>query len=232
MKRRMRKKVASNSDAASGHKTKPPKVLYRFFRTEQEARDLIKGKVFLSTLSFQRARQDGREDPLEGMQAWHVPDIDPTSDPALAEAVRTAAAKGGALVIGDGPLRTTCTGNVIMEVEEDGYVLCMTYSSRLTGFGAYGVRIASPLAFLEAVNKRFLASRPPGEEWWTGLRPMRYIGRESSEPTGPEFHPAHVGPEGNRREEECRALWIPDSPRALTPVTIDVPEAERFCSLL
>lgn len=206
----------------------PPEKVYRFFDTEEHARELVGGYVNLSTFGFIRDCERARGDSKDGTLTYR-------SDLAWWQNGSKNAAAANLEAAGihrsqDG--LTQVFFDNTYEFRPDAYMYCTTLASGdkfRRVFGNFCVEISQPVFFLD----RVMAACEERLDLETGaFFPLKYVGRvfRASEAKMP--HPMWVGSENCEWEQEARFVLFPKNSSGIRPVKIYAPGTLGLCRMI
>jgi hypothetical protein len=208
----------------------PPKVVYRFFDVKDHARQLLEGKVWVSTLEWCRTCDSIRADKGEGSHHWKVPKVTRQSPQSERRRVLDQLAAMGHLEVGGDDSKGELEDVQVFHKIPDAYVFCTSTRRNLKRFGTYCVQISRPENFFLATSQRMLQVVPRGT---ADMSYMTYGDRLFEGVEGPgNVHPGFLGPKANEDEDELRMLWTPPRPQVLNRFVLDVPEVAHLCTFV
>ncbi|MCA9835431.1 MAG: hypothetical protein KC422_00885 [Trueperaceae bacterium] len=210
------------------------KEIYRFFGEYWQAKALLEGKVWISTLSVCR----NYENPLQG-------------DPFEGKAEHTINAKGFGYERKIG-LANEMTGmknheealyslnshKIEYEIP-DAYVLCTTEvykpEKMAETFGNYAVKIKEPQQFFKVVTKKLEHLKGNMNSRFSRViykTPLTFQNEEIY--TEPDLD--DIGflkmPDKYANQKEVRMLWFPSNRLPISPFLLNCSEASQFCELV
>lgn len=203
---------------------KPNPTVYRFFERESYADDFVRGRMRIGTFSSIIELSDNvRGDKGEGSIEYYSGAISGRSEDSK---VRYIASQSGISAENIGNLTIV---NCSSRRFQDAYLMSLTHTYRpedMQYFGKYCVKIVNSTTLM-----RLIADALPIEEGVLLYNRVQYRERLYSGVEVLCTHPALIKPPTPEylRQNETRAVWIPNHPHTLSPVFININSASSFC---
>lgn len=233
-KLRRLKKKSLGSNAASFKKPKYDNNVYhencifRFFQEEWQAKALINGDVWISTLETCRGYEDPEQgDAGEATMTYNSGTITGDGDnpdvQLIASRIRIS--------LEPGVKNITMSNNTSHTRLPDAYVLCTTDDfspDKLSEtFGKYCVKINNPKLFFEIVTKSLKKQTRLRE---SVLGKVIYDDRYYQHTENPPGPIGFVKPRDKYSDQsEVRMLWVPEDIRSLKPFSLSCPKVAELC---
>lgn len=209
-----------------------PQKVYRYFDEIEHAKDLARGRIWLSTFEYIRRCDRLRADPKEGTVDYNVQRAWWGSDGKPDAAAQVLEAQG---LVGRAGMRkrVLIEGGTFGTRYADSYMLCATLQldpklERV--FGKHKVIIHAPELLLPLVCQALTNAGVELQESLCG--PAVYSGRQLNAGEQLPVPAPFACPEQNEWEREYRYVWRPKNLEGLAPRGLYIPELERICEFL